>query len=230
MTQEIILNADSRERSGSNKARVIRKIDGMIPAVIYGNNIPGENIKLPLNELTKASENSLFYTQVLIIKIGEKEEKVVLKELQRDPAKGRFLHADFLRVSSKTKLKVTIPIIFINEDECIGVKMEGGVLIKALREIEVLCLAGNIPETIDVDVTNVPLGEAIRVTELDLPEGSEIFGLEDGQDQMVVSVNAPKAAEEEPVEDEGVEGEEGTDGEPTQGDESSDDAEGSEES
>ena len=230
MTQEIILNADSRERSGSNKARVIRKIDGMIPAVIYGNNIPGENIKLPLNELTKASENSLFYTQVLIIKIGEKEEKVVLKELQRDPAKGRFLHADFLRVSSKTKLKVTIPIIFINEDECIGVKMEGGVLIKALREIEVLCLAGNIPETIDVDVTNVPLGDAIRVTELDLPEGSEIVGLEDGQDQMVVSVNAPKAAEEEPVEDEGVEGEEGTDGEPTQGDESSDDAEGSEES
>ena len=230
MTQEIILNADSRERSGSNKARVIRKIDGMIPAVIYGNNIPGENIKLPLNELTKASENSLFYTQVLIIKIGEKEEKVVLKELQRDPAKGRFLHADFLRVSSKTKLKVTIPIIFVNEDECIGVKMEGGVLIKALREIEVLCLAGNIPETIDVDVTNVPLGEAIRVTELDLPEGSEIVGLEDGQDQMVVSVNAPKAAEEEPVEDEGVEGEEGTDGEPTQGDESSDDAEGSEES
>ena len=230
MTQEIILNADSRERSGSNKARVIRKIDGMIPAVIYGNNIPGENIKLPLNELTKASENSLFYTQVLIIKIGEKEEKVVLKELQRDPAKGRFLHADFLRVSSKTKLKVTIPIIFINEDECIGVKMEGGVLIKALREIEVLCLAGNIPETIDVDVTNVPLGEAIRVTELDLPEGSEIVGLEDGQDQMVVSVNAPKAAEEEPVEDEGVEGEEGTDGEPTQGDEPSDDAEGSEES
>ena len=230
MTQEIILNADSRERSGSNKARVIRKIDGMIPAVIYGNNIPGENIKLPLNELTKASENSLFYTQVLIIKIGEKEEKVVLKELQRDPAKGKFLHADFLRVSSKTKLKVTIPIIFINEDECIGVKMEGGVLIKALREIEVLCLAGNIPETIDVDVTNVPLGDAIRVTELDLPEGSEIFGLEDGQDQMVVSVNAPKAAEEEPVEDDGVEGEEGTDGEPTQGDEPSDDAEGSEES
>ena len=230
MTQEIILNADPRERTGSNKARVIRKIDVMIPAVIYGNALPGENIKLPLNELTKASENELFYTQVLKIKIGDKEEKVVLKELQRDPAKGKFLHADFLRVSSKTKLKVTIPIIFINEDECIGVKMEGGVLIKALREIEVLCLAGNIPETIDVDVTNVPLGDAIRVTELDLPEGSEIVGLEDGQDQMVVSVNAPKAAEEEPVEDEGVEGEEGTDGEPTQGDESSDDAEGSEES
>ena len=230
MSNEIILNADLRIRTGTNKTREIRREDSMVPAIIYGNEQESKNIKVRLNELTKASESELFYTQVLKILLEGQEEKVVLKELQREPVKGKFLHADFLRVSSKTKLKVTIPIIFINEDECIGVKMEGGVLIKALREIEVLCLAGNIPETIDVDVTNVPLGEAIRVTELDLPEGSEIVGLEDGQDQMVVSVNAPKAAEEEPVEDEGVEGEEGTDGEPTQGDESSDDAEGSEES
>ena len=74
MTQEIILNADPRERTGSNKARVIRNIDVMVPAVIYGNELPGENIKLPLNELTKASQNELFYTQVLKIKIGDKLE------------------------------------------------------------------------------------------------------------------------------------------------------------
>ena len=213
MTQEIILNADPRERTGSNKARVIRKIDVMIPAVIYGNALPGENIKLPLNELTKASENELFYTQVLKIKIGDKEEKVVLKELQRDPAKGKFLHADFLRVSSKTKLKVVVPFRFINEEECNGVKVEGGILTKLLREIEVLCLAGNIPEAIEVDVANIPLGEAIRLTELMLPEGAEISGLEDGQDQMVVSVNAPKAVEEDPIEDESdAEASEGEDG------------------
>lgn len=226
MTQEIVLNADPRERTGSNKARVIRNIDVMVPAVIYGNDIAGENIKLPLNELTKASENELFYTQVLKIIIGDKEEKVVLKELQRDPAKGKFLHADFLRVSSKTKLKVIVPIKFINEDDCAGVKMEGGVLIKALREIEVLCLAGNIPESIDVDVIDIPLGEAIRLSELSLPDGSEISGLEDGQDQMVVSVNAPKAIEEEPEleleeGEEGAEGEEAAEGgESTEGDES----------
>lgn len=222
MTQEIILNADPRERTGSNKARVIRKIDVMVPAVIYGNELPGENIKLPLNELTKASENELFYTQVLKIKIGEKEEKVVLKELQRDPAKGKFLHADFLRVSSKTKLKVVVPFRYINEDECTGVKMEGGILTKLLREIEVLCLAGNIPEAIEVDVTEIALGEGIRLTEIDLPEGAEISGLDDGQDQMVVSVNAPKAVEEDPVEVEGEEGEEGSD--KSEGEESADNA------
>ena len=213
MTQEIILNADPRERTGSNKARVIRKIDVMVPAVIYGNELPGENIKLPLNELTKASENELFYTQVLKIKIGEKEEKVVLKELQRDPAKGKFLHADFLRVSSKTKLKVVVPFRYMNEEECTGVKMEGGILTKLLREIEVLCIAGNIPEAIEVDVTQIALGEGIRLTELALPEGAEISGLDDGQDQMVVSVNAPKAVEEDPIEVEGDEGEDATEGE-----------------
>ena len=158
------------------------------------------------------------------IKIGDKEEKVVLKELQRDPAKGKFLHADFLRVSRKTKLKVVVPFRFLNEDDCNGVKMEGGVLTKLLREIEVMCLAGDIPEAIEVDVANIELGEGIRLTELSLPEGAEISGLDDGQDQMVVSVNAPKAVEEDPIEEEGLE--EGEDGaEASEGEEGDDTAE-----
>ena len=126
------------------------------------------NIKLKLNELTKASENELFYTQVLLIKTGDNEEKVVLKELQRDPAKGKFLHADFQRVSSKTKLKVVIPVSFINEEDCIGVREDGGVVTKTIREIEIMCLAGNIPESIDVDIEKLNLG-AVSYTHLTLP-------------------------------------------------------------
>ena len=207
MTDQIILNAETRERTGSNKARVIRKVDGMIPAIVYGDEKESLNLKLYLNELTKASQNELFYTQVLLIKNGELEEKVVLKELQRDPAKGKFLHADFQRVSKKTKLKVVIPINFINEEECLGVKNEGGLITKAIREVEIMCLAGNIPESIDVDVINLELGSSIRLTEVILPEGSEIPGLTDETDQMVVSVNAPKAIEEEPIIEEGDEDE-----------------------
>ena len=235
MSEQIILNANNRERTGSNKARVIRKIDGMIPAIVYGDEKESLNIKLYLNELTKASQNELFYTQVLIIKNGDSEEKVVLKELQKDPAKGKFLHADFQRVSSKTKLKVIIPINFLNEEECLGVKNDGGLITKAIREIEIMCLAGNIPESIDVDVTNVELGQSIRLTEMLLPEGSEIPGLTEETDQMVVSVNAPKAVEEEePIVEEGAEGEDGTEdaAEGSSDDATSDDAEsvGSEES
>ncbi len=199
MSEEIILNAEPRVRAGSNKSRVIRKIDGMVPAVIYGDEKDTLNIKLKLNELTKASQNELFYTQVLLIKDGDNEEKVVLKELQRDPAKGKFLHADFQRVSRKTKLKVVIPFNFINEELCTGVKVDGGVIAKIMREIEILCTANNIPQSIDIDLESLELGSSIRLTELSLPEGAEIPGLDDETDQVVVSVNAPKAViEEEP--------------------------------
>ena len=208
MTEQIILNADSRERTGTNKAREIRNIDGMVPAIVYGDEKETVNIKLKLNELTKASQNELFYTQVLLIKTESKEEKVVLKELQKDPAKGKFLHADFQRVSSKTKLKVVIPVNFIKEEECIGVKVDGGVVTKTIREIEIMCIAGNIPESIDVDIESLNLGDSIRLTEISLPEGSEIPGLTDETDQMVVSVNAPKAVEEDPIIEEGLEDDE----------------------
>ena len=217
MTDQITLNADLRERTGTNKAREIRNVDGMVPAIVYGDEKETLNIKLKLNELTKASENELFYTQVLLIKTEGKEEKVVLKELQRDPAKGKFLHADFQRVSSKTKLKVIIPVNFVNEEECAGVKIDGGVVAKAIREIEIMCLAGNIPESIDVDIENLNLGDSIRLTEISLPEGSEIPGLTDETDQMVVSVNAPKAVEEDPIVEENLE-----DGEAAEGEEASD--------
>ena len=217
MTDQITLNADLRERTGTNKAREIRNVDGMVPAIVYGDEKETLNIKLKLNELTKASENELFYTQVLLIKTEGKEEKVVLKELQRDPAKGKFLHADFQRVSSKTKLKVIIPVNFVNEEECAGVKVDGGVVAKAIREIEIMCLAGNIPESIDVDIENLNLGDSIRLTEISLPEGSEIPGLSDETDQMIVSVNAPKAVEEDPIVEEALE-----DGEVTESEEASD--------
>ena len=208
MTEQIILNADSRERTGTNKAREIRNIDGMVPAIVYGDEKETVNIKLKLNELTKASQNELFYTQVLLIKTESKEEKVVLKELQKDPAKGKFLHADFQRVSSKTKLKVVIPVNFIKEEECVGVKVDGGVVTKTIREIEIMCIASNIPESIDVDIESLNLGDSIRLTEISLPEGSEIPGLTDETDQMVVSVNAPKAVEEDPIIEEGLQDDE----------------------
>ena len=141
--------------------------------------------------------------------MGDNDEKVVLKELQREPMKGKLLHADFMRVSRKTMLKVTIPFHFLNEEDCIGVKTEGGVVTKTMRDIEIFCSAENIPEIIEVDIAELALGDSIRLTNLLLPEGSEIPGLTEETDQMVVSVNAPKAVvEEEPLEDDTVEGDE----------------------
>ncbi len=219
MSNEIILNADLRVRTGTNKTREIRREDSMVPAIIYGNEEESKNIKLKLNELTKASENELFYTQILKIALEGNEEKVVLKELQREPVKGKFLHADFQRVSRKTKLKVIVPFRFNGEEECEGVKTDGGVLAKAISEIEIACLAGDIPEAIEVDITNLMLNEAIRLSDITLPEGAEIPGFDEENDQMIVSVNPPRAEEEEP--EIIPEGEEGEDGEVTEGEETS---------
>ena len=208
MSNEIILNADLRVRTGTNKTREIRREDSMVPAIIYGNEEESKNIKLKLNELTKASENDLFYTQVLKILLEGNEEKVVLKELQREPVKGKFLHADFQRVSRKTKLKVVVPFRFNGEEECQGVKTDGGVIAKTISEIEIACLAGDIPEAIEVDITNLMLNEAIRLSDITLPEGAEIPGFDEENDQMIVSVNPPRAEEEEPeILPEGEEGE-----------------------
>ena len=207
MSNEIILNADLRVRTGTNKTREIRREDSMVPAIIYGNEEESKNIKLKLNELTKASENELFYTQVLKILLEGNEEKVVLKELQREPVKGKFLHADFQRVSSKTKLKVVVPFRFNGEEDCEGVKTDGGVLAKAISEIEIACLAGNIPEAIEIDITNLMLNEAIRLSDINLPEGAEIPGFDEENDQMIVSVNPPRAEEESEILSDGEEGE-----------------------
>ena len=195
-SNSITITAQLREITGTNKVRNLRKNE-MVPAVIYGNEAEVQKVNIPLNELLKASQNDLFYTQILLIAIDGKEEKVVLKELQREPQKGKLLHADFMRVSRKTILKVTVPINFINEENCLGVKTEGGVVIKTVREIEVSCSAENIPESIDIDIENLNLNESLRLSDVVLPEGAEFPGLTEETDQLVVSVNPPKAVIED---------------------------------
>ena len=200
-SNSITITAQLREITGTNKVRNLRKNE-MVPAVIYGNEADVQKVNIPLNELLKASQNNLFYTQILLIAIDGKEEKVVLKELQREPQKGKLLHADFMRVSRKTILKVTVPINFINEETCLGVKTEGGVVIKTAREIEVSCSAENIPESIEIDIENLNLNESLRLSDIVLPEGAEIPGLTEETDQLVVSVNPPKAViEDDPMDD-----------------------------
>jgi len=227
-SNSITITAQLREITGTNKVRNLRKNE-MVPAVIYGNEAEVQKVNIPLNELLKASQNDLFYTQILLIAIDGKEEKVVLKELQREPQKGKLLHADFMRVSRKTILKVTVPINFINEENCLGVKTEGGVVIKTAREIEVSCSAENIPESIEIDIENLNLNESLRLSDIVLPEGAEIPGLTEETDQLVVSVNPPKAViEDDPIDDVDDESEsesetsEATSDSPEQSDESSD--------
>ena len=156
--------------------------------------------------MKKALENEAFFSQVIAVRIGGDIEKAILKDLQRHPAKERVMHADFLRIDEKVELKVNIPIHFLNEESCNGVKLEGGVIEHQAVEIELLCLPANIPEYIEIDMQELNIGDSIHLSEVKLPEGTASVALSLGEDHdmPIAAVVAPRAAIEadEDVEDE----------------------------
>ncbi len=164
-------------------------------------------VSLKHNELIHELENEATYTQIIDLKVGGDTEKVILRDLRRHPYKNKVMHADFYRVNMKQTLNVNIPIHVINDDICVGVKMEGGMLTTLLNEIEVVCLPKDLPEYIEVDAENIHLGETLHLSEIKLPEGVESAALQYGEDHDtgVLSVVKTRATAEEDVEEEAPE-------------------------
>jgi large subunit ribosomal protein L25 len=161
------------------------------------------------NELERQLDYEAFYSSLLDLKLDGKTTKVVLKDLQRHPAKPFILHVDFLRVSRDEKLRLTIPIHFVNEATSPGVKM-GGKVSHNVTEIEVSCLPGDLPEYLSVDMSQMDVGDVVHVSELQLPEKVELTQSLD-PDTPVVSIYTPQA--ESTADDEGEGGELDTDSE-----------------
>jgi large subunit ribosomal protein L25 len=201
------IKAETRDDMGKGASRRLRRA-GLVPAIIYGAHKEPTMISLAHNELIKSLEHEAFYSHVLDLKLGSKKEKVVLKDLQRHPSKPFILHVDFQRVSAKEKLRMHVPLHFINEDKAPGVK-QGGRASHTLTDIEVSCLPKDLPEYIEVDMSEIEIGQVIHLSELTLPKGVEIPALAQGaeQDAVVVTIHSGKIAEEE-EEAEGEAGEE----------------------
>ena len=137
-----------------------------------------------------------FYSHIITLNLGDSSEDVILKDLQRHPAKPKVLHADFLRVSKSKKITISVPLHFINEDKCVGVKTGGGSILHNLTQLEINCLPGDLPEFIEVDLADVDVGQIVHVSDLQLPKGVESVALIQGADHdlPVVSVNKAKGA------------------------------------
>ncbi|EED36590.1 ribosomal protein L25, Ctc-form [Luminiphilus syltensis NOR5-1B] len=174
-----------------------------MPAVVYGTDKEPTSITLIRKDFEKMLEAETFYTAIIDIDVEGTHESVILKDLQRHPAKGFPMHADFLRINADTELKVAIPIHFMNEDTCVGVKVNGGVIQRQETDIEVSCLPRNIPEYIEVDMAALDIGDSIHLTDVTLPEGVVSTALEFGEltDLMIVSVVAPRMEAEIEEED-----------------------------
>jgi large subunit ribosomal protein L25 len=193
------INAKVRTDIGKGASRRMRHA-GIIPAIIYGAGKDPVSLSLSHNEINNNLSNESFYSHILTVNIDGKSEKAVLKDLQRHPYKPSILHLDLQRVSDTEKLSLRVPLHFINEDNCVGVKQDGGKISHQMTDVEISCLPKDLPEFIEVDLANVKTGEIVHLSNLTIPENVDLVSLAHG-DLPVASVNLPRGTQEEEEEE-----------------------------
>jgi large subunit ribosomal protein L25 len=169
MTDVHSLSAELRSRAGKGAARSTRRA-GLVPAVIYGNKEAPVLISLEPKSLNREVHASGFYTTLFDIKVDGKAHRVLPRDVQFDPVTDRAIHADFMRVTATTRVRVNVPVHFENQGLSPGIK-RGGVLNIVRHEIEVYCLADKIPHAINIDLTGLDIGDSVHISMIKLPEG-----------------------------------------------------------
>ncbi|ODS22949.1 50S ribosomal protein L25/general stress protein Ctc [Candidatus Endobugula sertula] len=197
--KDFVLDAQSREEVGKGASRRLRRDSGLVPAIVYGSSKKPQMISIKHKELVKHLDHEAFYSHIISLNVDGTAQDVILKDLQRHPAKAQILHADFLRVSKTKKITTRVPLHFINESSSKGVKMQGGLVSHSLTELEINCLPGDLPEFIEVDLADVEIGHIVHISDLTLPQGVESVALIHGADHdlPVATINKPKGASED---------------------------------
>jgi len=203
MTTNFTLAAKARTDAGKGASRRLRRLAGELPGIIYGGPKAPQSISLSHKDLVKALEDEAFYSHIISLSVDNNVEKVVLKDLQRHPAKGTVLHADFQRVDETHTITMRVPLHFINQEKCVGVRLEGGAISHSISEIEIRCLPQNLPEFIEVDVADLHVGDLVHISQLNFPAGVESVELSHGEehDHAVVSVHLPRGSSADTAED-----------------------------
>ena len=214
MDSQFEIAAEPRSDLGTAFSRRVRRA-GRVPAVIYGGGQPNTDITLDHNDTIHHLEKEAFHSRVLMVDVGGRSEQVVLRAVQMHPYKRQVMHLDFLRVSADRKLRMTVPVHFVGEDVAPGVKQGGGVVSHLMPEVEIECLAKDLPEFIEVDLGALELNQSLHLSDLKLPSGVSVPALALGADHNlpVVAINPPRRAEAEPsgTDEEAGEGEGGAD-------------------
>ncbi|MEH6671207.1 50S ribosomal protein L25/general stress protein Ctc [Halopseudomonas sp.] len=196
---DFTLRAIARDDLGKGASRRLRRNADMVPAIIYGGSKAPQSVSLEARELKKALENEAFFSHVIKVDVDGKNNNVLIKALQRHPAKGHVMHVDLLRVIAGHEVTVLVPLHFINEKSCVGVKQGGGIISHTMTEVEVHCLPKDLPEFIEVDMAEVELNGIVHLTDLKLPKGVSLTALAQGADHdlPVANVHAPRVAVED---------------------------------
>jgi len=183
--------AQPRTDTGKGASRRLRRA-GLVPGIVYGAHRDPTMIAATHTDLVRHLGHEAFYSHVLYLKVGEITERVVLKDLQRHPSKPFVLHVDFQRIAEDEKIRMRVPLHFVGEAVAPGVKLGGGMISHAQTDVEITCLPRYLPEFIEVDVSQMQLGETLHLSDLKLPDGVEIAALVQGpeHDLPVVAVLA----------------------------------------
>ena len=196
MTVEFALNAEVRSDLGKGASRRLRRNENLVPAVIYGGEKAAQSISLLAKDLAKLLENEAAFSHVIALNVAGATETVLIKALQRHPAKGYVMHADFIRVVAGQKLTAHVPLHFINQESSVGVKQQGGEVSHTIVEVEVSCQPQDLPEFINVDLANVEVGQIVHLSDLTLPKGVELVALAHGNNLAVANIHASRVKEE----------------------------------
>lgn len=198
------IQAETRQDVGKGASRRLRKAN-KVPAILYGADKPAQSLVLDHELLLRSLAQEAFYSHILTVNVDGKPQKAVLKAVQRHPFKPRILHVDLLRTSAKQKLRMHVPLHFLGEESAPGIK-EGGLLSHQVIEAEIECLPGDLPEYLEVDVSELPLNGLVHLSEIKLPKGVTIPALAQGpeHDQVVASIHLQRVVTEEVEEEEGV--------------------------
>ena len=209
------LNAEPRSDMGKGASRRLRHA-GKVPAIMYGGGKDPEALTLSHNEVLRNLEHEAFYSHILTVKSGGTETQAILRDLQRHPSKAIIMHMDLQRVSATEKLKTQVPVHVLGEEAAVGVKA-GGLVSHDLTEVAVECLPKDLPEFIEVDISELEVGESIHLSALSVPEGVTLTELARGEDHdiSVVSIHAKRVVEE--IEEEAPAAEAGEAGEEAKG-------------
>ncbi len=201
MSLSFELNAEIRTDLGKGASRRLRR-SGKIPAVIYGGQEDPVALTIDHDTILHSLEHEAFYSHILTIKVDGKAQQAVLRDLQRHPWKPLISHADFQRVSANDKIHVRVPIHFKGEEVAPGVKLQGGMVMHEMTEADMTCLAKNLPEFIEIDVSEMNAGETLHMSDVKLPEGVQFTEMlkGDAHDQAIVTIHAKKGGGDEEVE------------------------------
>ena len=186
----------SAEQQGKGASRRLRK-QNLVPAIIYGGGEEPTPISIKINELVKSLEYEAFFSQILTITTDKgDEQQVVIKDLQRHPAKGFPMHADFQRIVKGQKINMNVPLHFVGREEAPGTKA-GGILSTLVSDVEIVCLPSQLPEYLEIDVSGMEIGDLFRLSDIKLPEGVILFDLdmEDAHDRTIVNMQPPTVEE-----------------------------------